>query len=106
MRTAHLDVRAIASLYASARVGVIVPKYKHSSVDRNRLKRRLRELVRLEWLPLLPPIDVVMRVTPPAYRRTYDDLRTEMQVAGQRLTKLNFVKPPGSPVGTPPASTT
>ena len=27
-------------------MGFIVPRYKHSAVDRNRLKRRLRELVR------------------------------------------------------------
>lgn len=93
MRTAHLDVRATASLHASVRVGFVVPKYKHSSVDRNRLKRRLRELVRLEWLPMLPPVDVVMRVTPPAYVRDFDALRTELRLAGYRLAKLTFPEP-------------
>lgn len=38
-----------------ARVGFVVPKYGHSSVDRNRLKRRLRELVRTRLLPALRP---------------------------------------------------
>jgi RNase P protein component len=38
-----------------ARVGFVVPKYGHTSVDRNRLKRRLRELVRTRLLPSLRP---------------------------------------------------
>lgn len=83
-----MDVRAIASLCASARVGVVVPRYKHSAVARNRLKRRLRELVRLEWLPLLPVMDVVVKVIPPAYERDFDALRVEMRHAAQRLLRL------------------
>lgn len=83
-----MDVRAIASLRASVRVGVVVPKYKHNSVERNRLKRRLRELIRLEWLPMLPSMDVVVRVNPPAYQREFDALRDEMRQAGHRLTRL------------------
>lgn len=61
-----------------SRVGIIVPRYKHSAVDRNRLKRRLRELIRLEWLPVLPPMDVVVRALPGAYGRDFDALRDEM----------------------------
>ncbi len=83
-----MDVRAIASLCASARVGVVVPRYKHSAVARNRLKRRLRELVRLEWLPLLPVMDVVVKVIPPAYERDFDALRAEMRHAAERLLRL------------------
>jgi len=85
-----MDVRAIASLRASARVGVVVPRYKHSAVARNRLKRRLRELVRLEWLPILPAMDVVVRVIPPAYERDFDSLRSEVRQAGQRLARLSL----------------
>lgn len=88
MRTATMDVRATASLRAFVRVGVVVPRYKHSAVARNRLKRRLKELVRLEWLPILPPMDVVLRVIPPAYERDFDALRGEMRQAGQRLARL------------------
>lgn len=87
MRTAVIDVRAIASLRASARVGVVVPRYKHSAVDRNTLKRRLRELIRLEWLPVLPPMDVVLRVTPPAYERDFDALKAEMRQLVPKLQK-------------------
>ena len=83
-----MDVRATASLRASVRVGFVVPRYKHSAVDRNRLKRRLRELVRLEWLPVLPPMDVVIRVIPPAYERDFATLRTEVRQAGEKLLRL------------------
>jgi ribonuclease P protein component len=87
-----MDVRAIASLSASVRVGFVVPRYKQSAVARNRLKRRLRELVRIEWLPALPPMDVVVRVIPPAYQRDFDELRAELLQARERLGRL--VLPP------------
>jgi RNase P protein component len=45
----------MSSALPHARVGFVVPKYGHSSVDRNRLKRRLRELVRTRLLPALRP---------------------------------------------------
>jgi len=83
-----MDVRAIASLSASVRVGFVVPLYKQTAVARNRLKRRLRELVRIEWLPVLPPMDVVVRVIPPAYQRDFEALRTEMVQARERLARL------------------
>ena len=98
MRTATMDVRAIASLRACVRVGVVVPRYKHSAVARNRLKRRLRELVRLEWLPVLPPMDVVLRVIPPAYERDFDGLRSEVRQAGQRLARLTLPPLADTPV--------
>lgn len=92
MRTASLDVRATASLHAFPRVGFVVPKYKHSGVERNRVKRRLREIVRLHMLQLLDPavaptpLDLVVRVFPSAYDRDYDTLRTELLQALRRLT--------------------
>ncbi len=90
MRTAVIDVRATASLRASVRVGLVVPRYKHTAVARNTLKRRLRELVRLEWLPVLPPMDVVLRVIPPAYDRDFNDLQREMR---QLIPKLQHAWP-------------
>jgi len=85
VRTASMDVRAIASLGACARVGIIVPKYGHSSVDRNKVKRRLRELVRIHVLPVLPTIDVVLRAAPKAYTRSFDELREEVRKWSQQL---------------------
>ncbi|MEO7362509.1 MAG: ribonuclease P protein component [Gemmatimonadaceae bacterium] len=86
VRTASMDVRAVASLHACGRVGIIVPKYGHSSVDRNKVKRRLRELVRLEVLPVLPTLDVVLRVAPRAYTRKFDELREEVRKWTHQLT--------------------
>ena len=97
-----MDVRAIASLHASARVGIVVPLYKHSAVARNRLKRRLRELIRIEWLPLLPAIDVVVKVIPSAYDRDFDALRTEMQQAMARLLRLAWPPHVDTPLPTSP----
>src|SRR5215204_1662918 len=67
IRTAHLDVRTAASPLGACRVGFIVPKHKQTAVARNRLKRRLRELVRLRLLPGAPAADVVIRARREAY---------------------------------------
>ena len=81
LRTEHLDVRAVASLLRSdhPRVGFIVPKHRRSIVERNRLKRRLRELARTRLLPELAPVDVVVRARPEAYHASFDALAAEME---------------------------
>jgi len=73
-RLRDLDVRAAPATCAHARVGLIVPRYKHSAVDRNRLKRRLRELVRTRLFPTLPPVDLVLRANASAYDARFEDL--------------------------------
>lgn len=55
-----------------------MPRHQHSAVDRNRLKRRLRELARTLLLPGLPPLDVVIRANPQAYDATPEQLRAEV----------------------------
>ena len=65
----------------------MVPKHKHSSVERNRLKRRLRELVRTRLLPELPPMDVVVRTLPEAYAAPFDALDDQIQRVGGRLRR-------------------
>jgi ribonuclease P protein component len=82
-----MDVRATASLPAFPRVGFVVPKYKQSAVARNRLKRRLREIVRLHVLPDMPPLDLVIRVFPSAYDRSPDALRQDLEQALRRLSR-------------------
>jgi ribonuclease P protein component len=59
-----------------------VPRYKHSAVDRNRLKRRLRELVRrrlLAALAELPAVDLVIRASPTAYQTPFGALAAEIE---------------------------
>lgn len=61
------------------RVGFIVPKYGHSSVERNRLKRRLREIMRTHLLGTLPAVDIVVRALPGSYGADYATLLTELR---------------------------
>lgn len=56
------------------RVGVVVPRFGHSAVERNRLKRRLREHVRSQLLPRQLAMDVVIWAQAPAYRLSFADL--------------------------------
>ncbi|MGH7624104.1 MAG: ribonuclease P protein component [Gemmatimonadaceae bacterium] len=85
IRTEHLEVRWIASLLRHPRVGFIVPKFRHGSVERNHLKRRLREAVRQNVLHHLPCVDVIIRVRPVAYDATWSELHQEILSAGQQL---------------------
>ena len=66
----------------------MVPRHQHTAVDRNRLKRRLRELVRLELLPALrgkPPLDVAIRTRHEAYGAPLDALRADVRTIHARV---------------------
>jgi ribonuclease P protein component len=84
----HLDVRAIASPLGHPRIGVVVPRYSRSAVDRNRLKRRLRELVRTRLLPVAPSVDVAIRARPDAYAASFDALAADLARAAVQLSRL------------------
>ena len=93
MRTGPIEVRYLASPLrvpqaVVPRVGIIVPKHGKSAVARNTVKRRLRELARLELLPLLagrPALDVVIRTMPSAYAASFEALRAALQKAAAQL---------------------
>jgi ribonuclease P protein component len=90
VRTSLLEVRVLASLLRHHRIGVVVPRHKQSAVDRNRLKRRLRELTRTTWPPLfaaIPPQDVLLRAAPAAYAADFARLAEEVQRLGQRVAR-------------------
>lgn len=82
-RTAHLDVFDSASPVAHPRVGVIVPRYRQTVVRRNRVKRRLRELLRREVMPRLEEaglaLDVLVRARREAYDARFTELREELE---------------------------
>jgi ribonuclease P protein component len=81
-RTAHLDVFAAPSPASLPRVGLIVPRHRQTAVRRNRLKRQLRELIRLELVPQLgcrgAQIDVLVRARREAYQAAFGVLRNEL----------------------------
>ena len=86
VRALDLDVRLLASPLKYVRVGIVVPRHGQSAVQRNLLKRRLRELARTLLLPLQASGDVVIRCKPSAYRRTFEELKEEL--AGVRNALL------------------
>jgi ribonuclease P protein component len=57
-------------------------------VERNRLKRRLRELARTRLLPVLPPADLVIRPRPDAYSATFDALARQIDQAAGQLARV------------------
>jgi ribonuclease P protein component len=54
-------------------------------VDRNSVKRRLREIARTELLPNLRAMDVVIRASPRAYGATFETLRAAVRQAARQL---------------------
>lgn len=81
-RTAHLDVIDSPSPASHPRAGVIVARYGHGAVERNRVKRRLREIVRRRLLPGLAErgyrVDVLVRARRGAYDAPYAGLQEEL----------------------------
>lgn len=89
LRTMYFEVRIVASPLVHARVGLVIPKYRHSAVARNRLKRRVREVVRVDILATLPAIDVVIRSQPKAYDLPFIALRADLrQIMSDVRTQL------------------
>jgi ribonuclease P protein component len=81
-RTAHLDVFDSPSPAAHSRVALVVPRHKRTVVDRNLLKRRLREVLRRDVLPALRnrgvAVDVLVRARREAYETGHAELRGEL----------------------------
>jgi ribonuclease P protein component len=65
-----------------------VPKFGHSAVERNRLKRRIREIIRLRMLQQLPKIDVVIRAYPNAYNVQGSVLTSELEQSIRAIQQL------------------
>lgn len=87
---------AVPSDRAESRVGIGVSRQVKSSVDRNRARRRLREVVRAGWFGVDSPLtgvgiryDVVLIARPAALELTFADLVIEAAQAVLRLSKLN-----------------
>jgi ribonuclease P protein component len=74
---------------AFSRLGVVVPKHRHRIVERNVVRRRLRELGRTILLPALrnqsAPVDVLLRARPEAYDAEFQQLRDEMTELAEAL---------------------
>jgi ribonuclease P protein component len=87
---------AVPSERDESRVGVTVSRTLKSSVDRNRARRRLRELARRNFFGADSPLtsvgiryDVVLIARPAALEVTFADLAAEAEEAALRLSRLN-----------------
>jgi ribonuclease P protein component len=87
---------AVPNAHDESRIGVTVSRALKSSVDRNRARRRLREVARLKVLGGDSPLsgvgiryDVVLIARPAALQIAFADLVAEVEQAALRLSKLN-----------------
>jgi ribonuclease P protein component len=89
MQTERLEARASASLLLHPRAGVVVPKHRHNIVERNQVKRRLRELVRIKLLPGLQRVDVLIRAKPEAYDSSFEQLAVDVGTIGEWVSRMS-----------------
>ncbi|MGH7765416.1 MAG: ribonuclease P protein component [Candidatus Dormibacteraceae bacterium] len=87
---------AVPREQADGRVGVTVSRAIRSSIDRNRARRRLREVSRLELFGVDSPLhevgiryDVVLIARPAALDVSFAELKAEASLAALRLARLN-----------------
>lgn len=88
-KTPHLDVFVSSSSSPQSRWGIIVPKHRRTIVERNRVKRRLREIGRRDVLPRLREeglaLDVLVRARSEAYAAGFGALKAELQALTEDL---------------------
>jgi ribonuclease P protein component len=69
---------------ATTRFGLVTSRRVGNAVVRNRLRRRLREMVRLSQPRIFPGIWIVLIVRAAASRASGDSLRSEYMALGTR----------------------
>ena len=87
-RTKFLDVRALPSPLSHPRVAIVVPRSGNPTTLRNLLKRRLREVVRLDVLPLASAADFVFRVKAEAYTASFVQLQGDVMSGVRRVQRM------------------
>jgi ribonuclease P protein component len=85
IRTTHLDLAWRTNAQPRARAAIIVPRYQFTAVARNRVRRRLREILRRGVMAQWPAVDLVVRAKRVAYAAPFDTLRAELIAAAPRL---------------------
>ena len=85
MRTPHFDLAWRPSPVGHPRTAIVVPRYQFTAVERNRLRRRLREILRRHPLARLPSVDLVVRAKRIAYDAPFAALRAELTASVTRV---------------------
>lgn len=84
VRLPHLELAWLPH-QPRTRTGIIVPLYQRTAVQRNRLRRRIREILRRETLRLLPPVDLVVKARREAYGASFAQLRAELAQGAAKI---------------------
>ena len=84
MRGRRVRGRALALIWRPAaqdrpRGACITPKFGHTSVERNRLRRRLKELMRATVLTRPQERDYLVRARPTAYELDFEGLERALR---------------------------
>ena len=88
-----------AGRFGWTRIGIIVPRHQQTAVERNRLKRRLRELARTRLLPALragAAQDLSIRAKRDAYAARMDALAADVAAIVRRVSPLAGTEPPSA----------
>ncbi|HEY0831842.1 MAG TPA: ribonuclease P protein component [Candidatus Dormibacteraeota bacterium] len=87
---------AVPSEAGASRVGVTVSRKIRTAVERNRARRRLREVARVHLLGPDSPLsqvgiryDVVLIARPAALEVSFAELKAEASLAAVRLARIN-----------------
>jgi ribonuclease P protein component len=86
LRTPHLDLAWRPSPLGHPRMAIVVPRFQFTAVARNRLRRRLREILRRYPVASLPSVDLVVRAKRAAYAAPFAALRAELTASVTRIT--------------------
>lgn len=80
IRSGPLELIVHRSSTDRSRFAVVVPRHGRSIVQRNKLRRRLSEILRRDWVPEArgrsPAVDLIVRSGPAAYDASFDRLRS------------------------------
>jgi len=87
-----LGIKAVANRLEMSRFGILVSnKISQKAVERNQIKRRIREAIRLQVLKIKPGFDVVVITLPPILGSGYKEIE---KAIGYNFKKLGLYKYP------------
>ncbi|MEK7203316.1 MAG: ribonuclease P protein component [Patescibacteria group bacterium] len=85
-----IGLKIIANKIGQNRLGIIISrKVSKKAVDRNKLKRRIKEIIRLLIDKLLVGYDILVITLPGAKEKTYQEIS---KILEQGLNKLKMLK--------------
>ena len=87
-----LGIKAVANRLEMSRFGILVSnKISQKAVERNQIKRWIREAIRLQVLKIKPGFDVVVITLPPILGSGYKEIE---KAIGYNFKKLGLYKYP------------